>query len=290
MKYRVTHQTSFSYARAVTAAQHVLRLRPREVLGSQTLGRHDLRFSVPDTETQQSEDYFGNSLLELRLYARHNELTIDSVSEVDVLPRDEILLDLSPRWRTVAESLTIPMNAADWQATQFCFPSRHVHPHASEDYIQSIVTDDMSVLRLAHTLTTQIYKDFTYQGGVTSVNTPVSEIIKHRRGVCQDFAHLAIACLRNLGLAARYVSGYILSELEARPALVGSEASHAWISVYCPEFGWVDFDPTNNQMTSDQHIILGWGRDYADVAPSQGSILGGGRQTLEIDVSVKLTS
>lgn len=288
MKYTVTHNTTFRYKSPVITAQHVLRLKPRNIPNVQWLGRHQLQVSIADAESLELVDYFGNTIHELRLRHRHDNLQIDSSCEIDVQARDEFLLDLSPAWESVRDALVAPMQPDHWQAAQFCYPSTHVTPAATDKEFAHLFTPGKPILRLAMDITQYIYNTFAYKSGITRIDTPLQELLRIRKGVCQDFAHLALGALRQQGLAARYVSGYILSQLEARPALIGAEASHAWISVFCPEFGWIDFDPTNNQMTSDQHIILAWGRDYADVAPTRGSILGGGTQSLGVDVQVRL--
>jgi transglutaminase-like putative cysteine protease len=155
------------------------------------------------------------------------------------------------------------------------------------EYSAALFTAGKPVLRLAMELTEQIYRDFEYRGGVTDVYTPVPEVLKARAGVCQDFAHLGLACLRAHGVPARYVSGYLLTHpAEGQPRLTGADASHAWFSVWCAEFGWVDFDPTNNTQTQAEHITLGWGRDYSDVSPTRGFIRGGGQQQLVVAVDV----
>ena len=287
MRYRVTHSTRFAYNLPVISSQHVLRLKPRDMFGRQSLQRHDISLSIPGTEILEIQDYFGNTVHEVRLHTRHKELQIDSVAEVDVFPRDDILLDLSPSWETVRDAMSVPQTTEHWQAAQFCYPSRHVDGGAALAFAQQFTQPGLPLLRLVLDINTYIHQQFRYTGGVTDVYTEVAEIIDRRMGVCQDFAHVAIAAIRALGLPVRYVSGYILSQAEGQPALVGAEASHAWVSVFCPEFGWVDFDPTNDQITSEQHITLGWGRDYADVAPTRGSILGGGRQSLDVDVRVR---
>jgi transglutaminase-like putative cysteine protease len=136
-------------------------------------------------------------------------------------------------------------------------------------------------------LTSRIHRDFKYQGGVTDVSTPVLEVLETRRGVCQDFAHLQIACLRSLGLPARYVSGYLLTHPPpGKPKLAGADESHAWLAVWCPELGWVDFDPTNNQIPNLEHITVAWGRDYGDVSPVSGFIFGGGEHEVAVAVDV----
>jgi transglutaminase-like putative cysteine protease len=149
------------------------------------------------------------------------------------------------------------------------------------------MTPGKPLLRLAMELTEQIHADFDYRGGVTDIFTPVPSVLEARAGVCQDFAHLGIACLRGWGLPARYVSGYLLTQPpHEQPRLTGADASHAWLSVWCPEFGWVDFDPTNNIQAQTEHITLGWGRDYSDVSPTRGYIRGGGAQQLKVAVDV----
>ena len=287
MRYHVSHSTEFDYRLPVISAQQVLRLKPRDMFGRQALTHHDISLSIPGTEIQEIQDYFGNTLHEVRLHTRHDKLKIDSECEVDVTPRDEILLDLSPPWESVVDSVNVPQTTEFWQAAQFCYPSRHIDVQAAQAFALQFAKPGLPLLRLILDINTYIHQEFAYTGGVTDVYTEVAEILKNRMGVCQDFAHVAIAAVRALGLPARYVSGYILSRGEGFQPMVGAEASHAWISVFCPEFGWVDFDPTNDQITSEQHITLGWGRDYADVAPTRGSILGGGKQSLNVDVRVR---
>jgi len=155
------------------------------------------------------------------------------------------------------------------------------------DYAQSSFTANRALVDVVHDLMQRIYKDFTYDPAFTTIATPLSEVLSFRRGVCQDFAHLAIACLRAYGMAARYISGYVETLPEpGKPRLVGADASHAWFSVFIPGTGWLDFDPTNNTVPLDQHITLAWGRDYADVTPLKGIAFGGGQHTLSVSVDV----
>ena len=156
------------------------------------------------------------------------------------------------------------------------------------DYAEKSFAKGRPLLEAVEDLTTRLYTDFTYDPGFTTIATPLADVVKHRRGVCQDFAHLGIACLRALGLAARYVSGYI--ETDPPPdqePLEGADASHAWFSVYLPQFGWIDFDPTNNQIPADRHITVAWGRDYADVTPLKGVVFGSGTHELSVSVDCK---
>ncbi|MEM7080373.1 MAG: transglutaminase family protein [Pseudomonadota bacterium] len=287
MRYSVIHNTFFDYEMPVVSAHQVLRLKPRDVINRQQVLKHRLVLSMQGADNTELLDYFGNHLLEVRLYAQHQGFSIRSESEIDIAPRDNILLDLSPPWEQVAAEMRDPESIEAWEAVQFAFASPLVDVDAARAYAQEFAAPEIPLLRLALNLTETIYRDFSYQGGVTDIHTQVGDVIAEKRGVCQDFAHVALAVLRALGLAARYVSGYILSQPAGQPALQGAEASHAWISVYCPEFGWIDFDPTNNQMTGDQHITLGWGRDYGDVAPTRGAILGGGRQKVDVEVAVR---
>ncbi len=142
------------------------------------------------------------------------------------------------------------------------------------------------ILEAVRDLTARIHDEFRYDPTATTIATPIKEVLEQRHGVCQDFAHLQIGCLRSLGLAARYVSGYLVDTHPDRPRLVGSEASHAWVSFFCPGFGWIDLDPTNNQVACDHHIVLAWGRDYDDVSPIKGVILGGGNHTVKVEVEI----
>jgi len=219
--------------------------------------------------------------------SRHESLTITSHSQVDVNAEQEILLDLSPPWEQVAQAVRTPSDEEVWDAARYCFPSPQLALDAAHEYAAISLLPGTPFLRAVASLTQRIHQEFEYRGGVTDVATPVPEILATRAGVCQDFAHLAIACLRVFGLPARYVSGYLLTQPAlGQPRLTGADASHAWFSAWCPEFGWVDFDPTNNLRPQNEHITLGWGRDYSDVSPTRGFIHGGGAQKLTVAVDV----
>lgn len=287
MRYRLKHLTRFSYASTVSTSRQRLHLTPRE-FERQQVRNPRISINPEPAERQEQLDYFGNSVLDLTIRSDHRILEITSEALVDVLPRQEILLDLSPSWNSVANSLRSPASDGQWQASRFCFPSPWVELNGVQQFAQVTLSDGKPLLRAAMEMTERIYREFEYRGGVTDVYTPVEAVLRARKGVCQDFAHLAIACLRAYGLPARYVSGYLLNRpAPGQPALVGADASHAWLSVWCPEFGWVDFDPTNNLMPGEEHITLGWGRDYGDVAPTVGVIRGGGRQKLRVAVDVQ---
>lgn len=287
MRYRLKHVTRFSYASPVATSRQRLHLTPRAFEHQQV--RNARIYSEPaPSERTEGDDYFGNPVLDLTIRTEHRILEITSEAIVDVLPRQEFLLDLSPAWNSVAESLKHPGSDEQWDASRFCYPSPWVDVSGVHQYAQITFSDGKPLLRAAMELTERIYREFTYQGGVTDVYTPVDTVLRSRKGVCQDFAHLAIACLRAFGLPARYVSGYLLNQpATGETKLIGADASHAWLAVWCPEFGWVDFDPTNNLLTGEEHITVAWGRDYGDVAPTIGVIHGGGRQKLSVAVDVQ---
>jgi len=235
---------------------------------------------------QEREDYFGNKVTDVVIRNRHDELTLTARANISVNANEDILLDLSPPSSEVRERMRVP-NKEEWDAARFCFPSPRISVAGAHDYAAECITAEIPFLRGVMDLTQRIFQEFEYQGGVTDVYTPVPEVLEARAGVCQDFAHVAIACVRSLGLPARYVSGYLLTQPpDGQLRLTGADASHAWFSVWCPEFGWVDFDPTNNIRAHNEHIMLSWGRDYSDVSPSRGFIHGGGEQTLSVAVDV----
>lgn len=286
MEYQVSHTTHYSYAHPVGTSYQLLHLSPRQFARQQVVASSISIEPEPISQAQR-EDYFGNTVTDMVIRDQHSELIIESRSRVKVQADQDILLELSPPWQQVAEISRIPTSQDAWDAARFCFPSAQITLAEARSYAQPLFTPGKPLLRLAMELTEQIYREFEYQGGVTDIYTPVPTILSAKTGVCQDFAHVAIACLRSFGLAARYVSGYLLNEPKAgQPRLVGADASHAWFSIWCPEFGWVDFDPTNNVRTQNEHITLAWGRDYSDVSPTRGFIHGGGEQTLKVAVDV----
>jgi len=287
MIYNVSHTTTFRYTQSVSISHQVLRLKPRS-FEQQNVLDWQLEISPRRSPTESWQDYFGNDVIEILVDTPHTELEIAARSRIDVTRDQQVMLELSPRWESVAETLNAPNSPAALGASQFCFSSPYVDEVAvAWEYASASFTPGRPLLEGVMDLTSRIHADFTYQGGVTDVYTPVAEVFAHRAGVCQDFAHLQIACLRTLGLAARYVSGYLLTHPpEGRERLVGADASHAWLSVWCPEFGWIDFDPTNGVIPDYEHITVGWGRDYGDVSPVMGFIVGGGNHDVQVAVDV----
>jgi transglutaminase-like putative cysteine protease len=241
----------------------------------------------PRALTHQN-DYFGNPIALFTIQEPHKKLSITVKHRIEVTPSAPINLGESPPWEHVQNALKTERSASVLDAFQFTFDSNYV-PRTLDlhAYAEPSFSHGRPLLEAAMDLTTRIHRDFRYDAKATTLATPVADVLKHRHGVCQDFAHLQIGCLRSLGLAARYVSGYLQTRVPAgRERLVGADASHAWISVYCPRMGWIDFDPTNNLIPSEQHITLAWGRDYDDISPIKGIILGGGSHTMSIAVDV----
>jgi transglutaminase-like putative cysteine protease len=223
------------------------------------------------------------------MHMAHQSLTIEAQSEVSVTPPIGLLFNQTLYWESTAEKLRESLAQEDLHAREFVFESPQVKWNRKlASYALASFPPRRRLLEAVLDLTQRIHQDFTFDPKATEVRTPVSEFFEMRRGVCQDFAHLQIACLRSLGLAARYVSGYLYSNSpsgDQDPPT--SEASHAWVSVYFPEFSaWVDVDPTNNQLVSSFHATLAWGRDYSDVSPIRGVILGGGNHRLTVNVAV----
>jgi transglutaminase-like putative cysteine protease len=286
--YDIRHDTTFNYAQPVSVSHQLLRLAPRPTPRQQAL-RHQLIIEPAPSLKETRQDYFGNDTTYITVQLPHERLTVRSLSRVEVQPVDAGLLDLGPCWEDVAAALDTPADRAALEASQFAFASPYVAVDDAVDaFARQVFTPAKPLPTAAMELTSKIYREFQYEGGVTDVFTPVSEVLTRRRGVCQDFAHLEIAALRSLGLAARYMSGYLLTHAAAgRERLVGADASHAWIAVWCPPLGWIEFDPTNNLMPSDEHIVLAWGRDYGDVSPTAGIIVGGGAHTVEVAVNVE---
>ncbi|MEL0029062.1 MAG: transglutaminase family protein, partial [Perlucidibaca sp.] len=219
----------------------------------------------------------------------HQSLTITAELQIEVLSRPQPDLEISLPWDEVVDTCRY---AGRPQPHLDVLPFRQESPHVRikhdfARYAADCFPAGRPVLAGARALMEQIHDEFTFDAEATHVGTPLMEVLEQRRGVCQDFAHLMIACLRSLGLPARYVSGYLLTQPPpGQPRLIGADASHAWISVWCPRTGWVDFDPTNRVIPDDQHITLAWGRDFSDVSPLRGVIIGGGSHTLDVEVTV----
>lgn len=287
MLYDVSHRTTYRYSIPVSFSHHVLHLVPRQCT------RQDTRrtmLSVMPTPTihASSLDAFGNPLTFITLQERHTELALQVRSAIEVFAPGHPEPSATAPWDGVYDALLEDRSEAGLDALQYAFASPRVPASLDlEAYARVSFTPGRPLLEGALDLTARIFREFTYDAHATTVSTPVDEVFANRRGVCQDFAHLEIASLRSLRLPARYVSGYLLTRPpEGRERLVGADASHAWLSLWVPEYGWVDLDPTNNLLVGEEHITLGWGRDYGDVSLVKGAIFGGGAHKIEVAVDV----
>jgi transglutaminase-like putative cysteine protease len=233
-------------------------------------------------------DYFGNATTLFTLLEPHERLVVEATSELEVNAAALPAFESSPAWESARDSLPHDYTDEGLNAYQFVFDSNRVEgrPELAE-YARESFPPGRPLLAAVLDLTRRINHDFRFDTEATEVSTPVETFFEKRRGVCQDFSHLQIACMRSLGLPARYVSGYLRTiPPPGRPRLVGADASHAWCAVWSPGAGWVDFDPTNNCVPTDGHITVAWGRDYGDVSPIYGVLLGGASHTLDTGVDV----
>ncbi len=288
MIYRITHRTTYKYKYPVSVGNHVACLTPRSLPNHQ-LVRSELHIQPQPATRTEREDYFGNLLCFFTVQEPHKELVVEAHSEVTMNGNATAWPQQSPTWEEAARSLPNDQSPAGLEAYQFGFesPRIRVRPEFASYALQSF-TPGRPMPEALLDLTARIHKDFRFDSKVTNVRTPTEEVFRKRRGVCQDFAHLQIACLRSVNIAARYVSGYLRTyPPPGQPRLVGADASHAWVSAYCPGIGWLDMDPTNNLVPSKGHVVLAWGRDYGDVSPLRGLILGGGDHTLKVAVDME---
>ena len=285
MRYQVIHETSYKYETPVVLSQQLLHLTPR-VLPWQQREQHQIGIHPEPAEMSSREDYFGNLVTQILLAAPHAALTVRAESRVAVEPHAQP--PAAEPWEVVRDRLKRVGAATLVEPAQYLFESPHVECFRElASYAAPCFPRARPIFEATRDLTRRIHADFKFDPKATSVSTPLREVLTKRHGVCQDFAHLMIGCLRSLGLAARYVSGYILTTPPpGRPRLVGADASHAWVSAYCGAAGWVELDPTNDCVVGDAHITLAWGRDFSDVTPMRGVILGGGDQELAIRVTV----
>jgi transglutaminase-like putative cysteine protease len=287
MIFDVSHRTSYSYRYPVLQSQHLLHLTPRDSQ-RQTVLRHSLLIEPAPSSQSEIRDRYGNLVGILTVVDAHAELVVHSRSTVDVRPPELPMLGLSTPWERVASRAVTGDDTLDLSILEFISASRHTRPiRDALDYVTPSFPAGRPILEAAYDLTQRMFRDFAFDPSSTDISTPVAHVLKHRRGVCQDFAHVAITCLRVLRLPVRYVSGYLLTRPPpGQTKLQGADASHAWISVWTPEVGWVDFDPTNGIIPSSEHITLAFGRDYDDVSPISGVLFGGMDQRMSVAVDV----
>ena len=288
IRYRVTHVTEYRYTASVPQCQNEAHLLPRAT-PRQECEHTQLRIEPSPAVCQDREDFFGNRVTYFAIQEPHASLSVTARSEVLIVPIALPQLQASPAWEEVCHSVSKDTSRAGIEARQFLLDSPLVHSNTElAAYAATSFTPDRPLLEAVADLVQRIYQEFTYEPEATTVSTPLNEVLDHRQGVCQDFAHVAIGCLRTQGIAARYVSGYLETAVpDGQPQLTGAAASHAWVSVYCPGQGWTDFDPTNNSIPTDQHITVAWGRDYSDVTPLKGVVVGGGGPILDVAVTAE---
>jgi len=288
MLYSVEHTTKYQYHEQVSLCHNIAALSPRNT-DKQMCRAFNIIISPLPEILEEHVDFFGNKLYYFVIEQEHEELTVTVKSQVEKINSTDInVSDRGQSWEMVRDILR---NSTG----EFLDEKQFTHPTeittATEEiknYAEFSFTPGKSFFDAVHDLTKRIYADFKFTPGFTTVSTPLSLVMKERKGVCQDFAHFAISCVHSMGLPARYVSGY----LETLPPvgkekLVGVDASHAWISVFIPGMGWVDFDPTNNQLANDQYITIGWGRDYFDIIPLKGVIMSSSSHELKVSVDVR---
>jgi transglutaminase-like putative cysteine protease len=283
------HRTAYSYGEAVSTSHHEAHLAPRDGENLRTL-THDVEISPSPSVRRERFDFFGNRALHFSIREPHRQLAVTATSVVDLSAVTPPLLGMTPPWEDVRDRLAGDRRRDVLDAYALTFESPQVRGGPEVlDYAAPSFTARRPVLDAVRDLTHRIHADFRYDTEATEVATPVKEVLRRRRGVCQDFAHLQIACLRAMGLAGRYVSGYLLTRPPpGRLKLVGADASHAWVGTFVPDFGWVEFDPTNDLLPSDEHVTVAWGRDFTDVTPVKGVILGGGKHEVLVSVDVSV--
>ena len=294
MRLAITHETRYHYSPAVQTAQHVAHLQPSNTPGQQVL-RHDMLIE-PHAPVQHHIDAFLNHRAYWALTQPHDGLMVRAYSEIETLPVPPAAA--TQIWESVREHFRYRGGQAGDVHSRFVFGSHHAPVHeAFLAYARPSFPPGRALMQAAQELTARMHRDFRYETASTDINTPALQALQARRGVCQDFAHILLACLRSLGLPARYVSGYLLTQAPPGQArLIGSDASHAWVSVYLPELanhvsqGWLDLDPTNDRtgLASPglDYAQLAVGRDFADVSPLRGVLQGGGAHTLNVAVTV----
>ena len=292
VRYHIRHETAYRYGGNVAHSHQLLHLTPRDAPYQTCLSRVLTLDPEPSTR-REDRDAFGNHVTRLEYDLPHDHLDVLAEVRVDVHPAAAVDAASSDGWERVRETLQYharPLDDVLLDASRYRMESSYSRvKQLFSDYGSDCFLAQRPVLEAAEALMHKIYREFKYAPGSTDIRTSAGEAFAARSGVCQDFAHIMLACLRSRGLAARYVSGYLrtLPPPGADAAFVGADASHAWVAVFCPPFGWVNLDPTNDVRVGADHITIAWGRDFGDVSPLRGVIVGGGEHRLAVRVSVK---
>ncbi|MEZ7496429.1 transglutaminase family protein [Leeuwenhoekiella aequorea] len=292
MLYSISHTTKYDYDAPVSYCHNIAVLKSRRSLGQELL-EYKIHISPEADEISERVDFFGNYITRFSIQKEHTQLKVTTVSKIrreyEQFKNDFRSDACSKISLDQAKKSLLKTEPDILEAKQFALESIFIKKtdEAISNYAKESFKPNRSIFEAAEELMKRIYIDFDFVSGFTSVSTPINEVMRNRKGVCQDFAQIAIACIRSVGLPARYVSGYIETIPPAgQEKLVGADASHAWFSIFIPGFGWVDFDPTNNQIPGDQHIVVGWGRDYYDVPPLKGVVYGSGKSKLKVEVDI----
>lgn len=287
MLYFVEHTTKYQYHEHVSLCHNIAALAPRNT-DKQACKAFNLIISPLPDVLEEHTDFFGNKLYYFVIEQEHEELTVTVKSQIERKMTDMPTSYTDQSWEAVRD-LLLTSTGEHIEEKQFTLPTQITATTIEiKNYAERSFTTGRPLFEAVHDLTKRIHADFKFTPGFTTVSTPLSVVMKERKGVCQDFAHFAISCIHSMGLPARYVSGYLETLAPAgKEKLVGVDASHAWISVFIPGMGWIDFDPTNNQLANEQYITIGWGRDYFDIIPLKGVIMSSSSHELKVSVDVK---
>lgn len=287
MRFHVFHNTEYLYETEVSVSHHLLRLTPADNQRQRCLW-HRLRFHPTPKSVQTHRDYFGNETTVVALENVHRRWQVDSESMVETLDTKLPPPAFTPTLLQMAQLLAGNSDSEVLAAVEFLHSSPLIACRREfGEYARVSFLPNRPVLEAAVELTRRIFTDFQFDPKATNVATPIEQVFRERRGVCQDFAQLQIACLRSIGIPALYISGYLETQPPpGQPKLVGADASHAWVAFYCPGHGWIELDPTNNMLPAERHIVVARGRDFGDVSPVRGVIVGGGNHLLNVAVDV----
>lgn len=293
MIFKVIHTTTYNYSNNITYCHNLANLKPKTFAGQELL-EYQLEITPKPNNLSEATDFFGNTVTRFSIEQQHKKLVVTAKSKVKRLYKNQKSALFFERCKSITLQQALHkmkgLSPEIIEAKQFVLDSKFIKNISEKifNYAKISFQKDRSVFEATEELMQRIFKEFTFDASFSTVATPIDEVMDAKKGVCQDFAQLAIACLRSVGLPARYISGYIETyPPPGKEKLFGTDASHAWFSVFIPDFGWVDFDPTNNQIPKNQHIIVAYGRDYYDVPPLKGVIYGSGDSTLEVAVDIR---
>ena len=297
VSYSVRHDTQYEYARDVAHSHQQLHLTPRETERQECLA-HRIVISPEPSRRTEHLDAFGNTVTRVEFDKPHGRLDVVTDMHVRLAPLPELSLTEGESWESVRDQLcyNAQSRTVHWlEAMRFRGESPYVRiKRVFSEFAADCLVPGASVASVANAVMAKVHAEFRYEQGATEIATPLLDVFANRCGVCQDFAHMMIASLRSAGLAARYVSGYLhthrqpaATTSEPGAEVLGADASHAWVAVFAPPLGWISFDPTNNLLVNQEHVALAWGRDFGDVSPLRGVILGGGSHQLTVKVTVE---